>query len=572
MFKKIFKNNKAVSNILEFSVSAGTIVIAISLVTIALSLTAVDTNPLVNHEILDKYAYELMSVSLSSEADAGLMMSTTDDVLASNDYEIVTSTVEGPDLTVSITSCSPTTVYPGDTITVEFTVENLNTCNCYGFEYTITLGGNSVTESVDLTDNPLSSATDGITLTDSITAPSSAGTYTLTVHVDPYEGDIDYTNNDDSTSITVKTVPVNHPPNKPSKPQGETNCDSGVMYTYTTSTTDPDGDKVYYYFNYPDFRGRYRWYGPYDSGETCSVPFTFMNMGTYDVIVDLKVKAKDEHDAESDWSESLRITVHGGIGPGPEPIGWETTNCFLSGTKIMMEDGTLKNIEDIKINDKLVAYDPETGTFQTDTVIETYHDKPYQMPSDYYLTINKNIKITPGHLLYINNKWIKAEDLKIGDRFLKGKVISIEKNYKKVDTFNLELEKYHTYLVVGDKEIIIAHNGKYIISGYEETIQTEKKSGTIDNTPAILDMEKIVNLQEKTYLEVKELMGKLPDYINFQLTIYNKDSTFCFIQPDDVSPDNAKDVAIRKEPVLIYYQPEPGTTLFIQAFIQITVF
>jgi hypothetical protein len=38
----------------------------------------------------------------------------------------------------------------------------------------------------------------------------------------------------------------NQVPNKPAKPSGEINAKVGTSYTYTTSTTDPDGDNIEY--------------------------------------------------------------------------------------------------------------------------------------------------------------------------------------------------------------------------------------------------------------------------------------------------------------------------------------
>jgi hypothetical protein len=34
--------------------------------------------------------------------------------------------------------------------------------------------------------------------------------------------------------------------------------------------------------------------------------------------------------------------------------------CFAAGTKILMSDNTIKNIEDIKVGDYIVAYDENT--------------------------------------------------------------------------------------------------------------------------------------------------------------------------------------------------------------------
>ncbi len=96
----------------------------------------------------------------------------------------------------------------------------------------------------------------------------------------------------------------NNPPNKPVKPSGSTSGKLGIEYTYTTITTDPDGDQVYYNWSWGD-NTYSEWLGPYDSGINNSAKHIWNNKGTYQI----KVKAKDVYDAESDWSDPLLVTM-----------------------------------------------------------------------------------------------------------------------------------------------------------------------------------------------------------------------------------------------------------------------
>ena len=93
-------------------------------------------------------------------------------------------------------------------------------------------------------------------------------------------------------------------PNKPRKPSGPANGESGTSYTYSTSTTDPEGNDVYYWFDWGDGSNS-GWKGPYSSGETVSQSKTWSRKGTFGV----KVKAKDTNDVESEWSESLSVSI-----------------------------------------------------------------------------------------------------------------------------------------------------------------------------------------------------------------------------------------------------------------------
>jgi hypothetical protein len=135
-----------------------------------------------------------------------------------------------------------------------------------------------------------------------------------------------------------------------------------------------------------------------------------------------------------------------------------TTTCFLAGTKITMADGTYKNIEEIKPGDIVKAYHEETGQIKNAKVLQVFHHKKEQAGS-YYLLINEKLKVTPNHPIFVNNKWITAEDIKIGDKLLKINtepciVFSIEKIYEKEPTYNLEVETYHTYYA----EDVLVHN------------------------------------------------------------------------------------------------------------------
>ncbi len=98
----------------------------------------------------------------------------------------------------------------------------------------------------------------------------------------------------------------NHPPNPPDKPYGKTVGEVGKYYTYSTQTTDPNDDDVYYFFDWGDGTDS-GWLGPYASGETVSATHRWYNKGTYNVMV----KAKDESGIESGWSEPLSVLISG---------------------------------------------------------------------------------------------------------------------------------------------------------------------------------------------------------------------------------------------------------------------
>jgi subtilisin family serine protease len=97
---------------------------------------------------------------------------------------------------------------------------------------------------------------------------------------------------------------VTLPPGKPSHPSGPTNGHTGTEYTYTVTTTDPDGDELYYLFSWGD--GTYSgWVGPFASGAIGSANHIWSKIGIYKI----KVKARDSYGIESEWSDTLSVIM-----------------------------------------------------------------------------------------------------------------------------------------------------------------------------------------------------------------------------------------------------------------------
>lgn len=105
---------------------------------------------------------------------------------------------------------------------------------------------------------------------------------------------------DPTTAIAEDSTP----PDTPAAPVGKTNGGINTEYTYTAQTTDPDGDELYYLFDWGDgtFSG---WVGPKNSGQIVSASHKWTTEGNYEI----KVKAKDEHGVQSEWSPTIPITM-----------------------------------------------------------------------------------------------------------------------------------------------------------------------------------------------------------------------------------------------------------------------
>jgi intein/homing endonuclease len=136
--------------------------------------------------------------------------------------------------------------------------------------------------------------------------------------------------------------------------------------------------------------------------------------------------------------------------------------CFLACTKIVMANGSYKNIEDIVVGDTVKSFEVKTGEIADGKVTAVLHHTPGEM-ADYYLVINGFLRVTPNHQIYSNRKWIYASDLKIGDPLYypsnSYKVYSIDKVFERVPTYDLEVGDSHCYFVaITNEAYALVHN------------------------------------------------------------------------------------------------------------------
>ena len=112
------------------------------------------------------------------------------------------------------------------------------------------------------------------------------------------------------------TIYGNLPPAISGQPSGPTNGLIETSYTYNASTTDPNNDNIYYWFNWDDGNDS-GWIGPYASGTIATASHTWSSPGIYQV----KVKAKDVYGAELGalWSDPLNVTISSPNNPPNTP-------------------------------------------------------------------------------------------------------------------------------------------------------------------------------------------------------------------------------------------------------------
>lgn len=128
--------------------------------------------------------------------------------------------------------------------------------------------------------------------------------------------------------------------------------------------------------------------------------------------------------------------------------------CFLAGTKILLPNGLGKNIEEIKVGDKVLG-----KNLKLQNNLPAVVSKTFKHVANNYLVVNNNLKVTPNHLLFVNGEWQEASKLKIGDYLLnsqgeKIEVDSIKHFWEKVPVYNLEVVGLHNYYA----ENFLVHN------------------------------------------------------------------------------------------------------------------
>jgi hypothetical protein len=111
-----------------------------------------------------------------------------------------------------------------------------------------------------------------------------------------------------ATVVSVKNTPSpmsmmnNSPPSTPVI-NGPAKGKHDVSYNFTFTSTDPDGDNVYYLIEWGDGCPSPGWLGPYPSGQTVTVAHTFPR-GTWTI----SCQAKDIYNATSDWG-TLKVSM-----------------------------------------------------------------------------------------------------------------------------------------------------------------------------------------------------------------------------------------------------------------------
>ena len=159
----------------------------------------------------------------------------------------------------------------------------------------------------------------------------------------------------DTTTVSVSSVP-NDPPYTPPTPSGPSSREVGQSGSYSTSTTDPNGDSVEYKFDWGD--GTSSW----GSGTRLH---SWSSPGTYHV----KAKARDiPHHAESEWSSGKTVTVILPNTPPKARFSWSLSEPVPTDTSIHFDASASSDSDG-----NIVSYEWNFGDGCTDTGVNPTH-------------------------------------------------------------------------------------------------------------------------------------------------------------------------------------------------------
>ncbi|ORT59515.1 DNRLRE domain-containing protein [Streptomyces sp. CB03238] len=178
---------------------------------------------------------------------------------------------------------------------------------------------------------------------------------------------------------------------------------------------------------------------------------------------------KGKHRASS--QKGKKAEADGGSCPIPqqEPV----PNSFVPGTKIVMADGSAKNIEDLKIGEMVLASDPETGELQARPVVDTIiGDGVKHLVTLTVDTDGKNGKAKPakitatdGHPFWLPDfgRWAEAGELEPGMWLQTSagtwvQITTVSDTYRTQRVHNLTVAGQHTYHVQAGEADLLVHN------------------------------------------------------------------------------------------------------------------
>lgn len=133
--------------------------------------------------------------------------------------------------------------------------------------------------------------------------------------------------------------------------------------------------------------------------------------------------------------------------------------CFPSNTKILLANGSNKEISKIKKGDLVMVYDAGKDEISASKV-----NKIFISDNNHMYVINSSIHATAYERFLTQDKgWLKIRDLRVGEKIFNGnsygKIDKIDKILKKQKVYNLNIISQHNFFVSNDgNKYFLIHN------------------------------------------------------------------------------------------------------------------
>ncbi|WP_431931220.1 RHS repeat-associated core domain-containing protein [Nonomuraea jabiensis] len=142
-------------------------------------------------------------------------------------------------------------------------------------------------------------------------------------------------------------------------------------------------------------------------------------------------------------------------------------SSFLPGTKVRMADGTDKPIEDVKVGDRVLATDPETGKSGPQPVVGTLTSAGAK--TLVRISVDDGVLVaTDNHPLWVADRgeWVRADELRAGmllrtpaGSYARVTAVETERRAEQ-RVHNLSVGGPHTYYVeAGDRPVLVHNSG-----------------------------------------------------------------------------------------------------------------
>jgi RHS repeat-associated protein len=134
-------------------------------------------------------------------------------------------------------------------------------------------------------------------------------------------------------------------------------------------------------------------------------------------------------------------------------------NSFSENTLVTTANG-LVEIRNIKIGDEVLTYNENTGEQEYNNVIHIISSDKLKEILSIELSNGDILESTSGHLIYVDEEWIAAEDIELGQSlFSLGEKVTVSNvvlSTVKVKVYNLTVDGNHNYFV-GENGVLV-HN------------------------------------------------------------------------------------------------------------------